>query len=738
VRWGIALDSETEVIEAGRLAPPLVCLSLAQATDNYALFHHTEARETVVSLLEDDVLLIGDNAAFDFSVFAAKWPDLLPLIFEAYAADRISDTEIREKLAHIAMGVYRGFMRVDGKVEKLNYSLADLARRHLGVELDKGEGSWQLRFGELMDVPIDWWPQEARDYAISDLVATLAIWQKQEEEHDAAAGSIINNYLDDEFRQTRAAWWLQLMSCWGMITDPAGVREFARRTQLKYDAIAEDLVAAGLMRADGTRDTKMVKDRVVRAYVNLAREELGAPEDAPARLVLEVDLRRKEYKSLIYVACGETMEQARTFIEMTAGGKSANHQPKTDADVCERSGDAVLEKYAELSSLKKTLSTDVPLLEQGVYKPLKVRYESLLATGRTASTPNVQNLPTEIGVRECFRPRPGCVFAVADYSGFELRTWAQVCLKVLGYSKMAEALNAGDDPHIEIACRILGIPYAEALADYKNDPKGRVYKPRQASKAANFGFPGGLGVRRWREYARKNYGVDVELDKATEIKGYWEDAWPESQLYFEWVNLQIEAEAPVIKQLFSNRYRGDVTFTEAANGMFQSLAAEAAKAAGFLIAYACYVDVESPLFGCRPVNFVHDEFVTEVPDDERAHDAAVEQARLMELGAAPFLPDIPPIAEPLLCRKWSKSAKPVYDQNKRLVPWDFSGPPPSAAPKVYLKWGVRGTPVPDFSSQPAATPKSLYFESLRARLGPPRPKKQISRFSVLDLEDEES
>jgi len=658
MRNATALDSETDLIKPGLLAPPLVCVGVADP-QTCRLFHHTEAKPVIEALLEDDALLVGDNVAYDFSVFAAEWPDLLPLIFEVYEADRVSDTEVREKLNHIALGIYRGFMRVDGKTEKLNYSLADLARRNCGIELDKAktdEDSWQLRFGELRDVPIDWWPNDAVEYAIADPAATLAVWQRQEEDP---------RFLEDEFRQTRAAFWLQLMSCWGMIADPEGVREFARKTQKKYDSIAEELVTAGLMRKDGTRDIKAVQDRVVSAYVKRAQDELGTFASSLERQ------RVVEHKTVKTIFIGPDGTRAKTFLEMTTGGKTGNCKPKTDADVCERSGDPVLEKYADLSSLKKTLSTDVPLLEQAVRTPLKVRYESLLATGRTASTPNVQNLPTEVGVRECFRPRPGCVYAVSDYSGFELRTWAQVCLIVLGHSKMAEALNSGVDPHIELACRILGISYDEARADYKKDPHGRVYYPRQASKSANFGYPGGLGAVRHMDYARKNYGVVLTPEKEDELKKFWFEAWPEANPYFDWVNSQVNAPMPAIKQLFSNRYRGDVTFTEAANGMFQSLAADAAKAAGFLVAKACYVDVHSPLFSCRPVNFIHDELVVEVPDDERAHDAAVELARLMVVGAEPFLPDVPPVAEPLLCRKWSKSAKPVWVDG-RLVPWDFS------------------------------------------------------------------
>lgn len=696
MRPAVAFDTETEIIRAGRLAPPLVCVSIADALDSYALYHHTESRPLVEAMLESDLLLVGDNVAFDFCVFGAKWPDLLPLIFEVYAADRVSDTELREKLNHIAMGVYRGFDRNDGDWEKLNYSLADLARRHLGIELEKGPGGWQLRFGELMDVPVVWWPEEARDYAIGDVVATLGVWQKQEQD---------TRYLDDEFRQSRAAFWLQLMSCWGMIADPEGVRDFARRTQQKYDAIAEDLLAAGLMRKDGTRNIKAVQERIVMAYLNKARGVsvssvvLEKPVSTSRFSHLDLDempeedsrnvtrgfvetklvVENKKVKTLIFI----DGKQSKTFIEMTPGGKTGRPKPKTDADVCERSGDSVLEKYADLSSLKKTLSTDVPLLEKAIRVPLKVRYESLLETGRTSSTPNVQNLPTEVGtVRECFTPRPGHLYASADFSQFELRTWSQVCLTCLGTSRMAEKLNAGRDCHIELAHRFLGISYEEAVADYERDPKGKIYYPRQASKSGNFGFPGGLGIARFVDYARKNYKVVLfetpEEAKengapisATELKQFWFESWPEARLYFEWVKAQCEVPVPIVKQLFVNRFRGNVKFTEAANGFFQALAADAAKAAGFLIARACYVDEDSPLFGCRPVNFVHDEFLVETPDDEYAHDAAVELARLMVVGASPFLPDVPPVAEPMLARKWSKAAKPVRGLDGRLVPWDF-------------------------------------------------------------------
>ena len=118
--------------------------------------------------------------------------------------------------------------------------------------------------------------------------------------------------------------------------------------------------------------------------------------------------------------------------------------------------------------------------------------------------------------------------------------------------------------------------------------------------------------------------------------------------------------------------RGKCRYTQACNSLFQGLGADATKAAGFLVSYACYVDQDSPLFGCRLVNFVHDEFIVEVPE-ERGHECAMELARLMVEGAKPWLPDVPPkVSEPMLMRYWSKKAKQVWKdgiKGGRLVPW---------------------------------------------------------------------
>ena len=607
----IAIDTETGLIRPGLLAPPLVCVSVAHES-GVELVHQSESREWITAMLESDRLLVGHNIAYDFGVIAARFPELLPLIFAKYERGEITDTEIREKLLHIAMGCYRKYERTDGRWVHLSYSLAACAERHLSIVLEKdGLSSWRLRYQELIDVPIVWWPQEAVSYALDDATATRGVYLSQREGDD-------HGWLEDEHRQARAAWWLHLMSCWGLRTDAAGVRAFAQEIQADHDRVAADLIAAGLMRKTGSRDTKAAASRM--------------------RSVCAV-------KGIAVV--------------LTPTGK-----PKLDADCCESTGDPILEGYARISSLKKQLSTDVPLLEQGTSTAIQPRFEVLLETGRTSSSPNVQNLPRKGGMRECFVPREGNVFAAADYAQFELRTVAQVCLNVFKSSRLADALNAGFDPHLEIARRILGITYEDALKA-KHEPD--VDNARQVGKVGNFGFPGGLGIARFVTFARKQYGVEITEQEAAALKDYWLQAWPEFRDYFKWVGDQCDERVPRIKHHFSNRFRGNVSFCEACNSFFQGLAADAAKAAGFLIARACYVEPGSPLFGCRPVNFVHDEFILEAPE-HRAADAAVELARLMVLGASPFLPDVPPLAEPYLMRRWSKKAGPIF-KDGRLIPW---------------------------------------------------------------------
>lgn len=670
-REPFSLDSETELARPGLVAPPLACVSWATQREK-GLVHVSEAKEHVVRVLETEPLISGFHVAFDMAVFCAQWPEVMPLVFKAYEEERVSDCMWREKLRDIAEGTYKWAESEeeseDGKV-RLKYNLQEIAYRRCGIRLEKG--TWQLRFGELIDVPMGFWPVEAQQYAVLDAEANRLVWLDQEREDLERQHTRGTTYFADEYRQARAYFWLQLMGCWGFHTDRESVRAFARKAQVKYETLRDELLATGIVKEQ--RTTKKATGLVEVRYVKKKKPVQELVRSERQRKGQQLPYTKKNAKKIELLQ--ELIENESVPARLASLQRKLLHALEaiqTDKDVCSRSEHPLLQKYADFSHWEHVLKQDVPLLERGLEFPIQGKFD-LADTGRTTSTlhfgkGNTQNWSTSNGMRECAVPRPGCVYIIGDYAGFELRTWSQLCLWQFGQTLMGQMLNQGLDPHMQMAAWILKISYEEALADFERDPKGRVYYPRQTGKCGNFGLPGGLGPYTFQEYARKNYNVLIAFEKAVELKDHWLN-WPEAPLWLDWVKRETKAGNWQYRHPVSHRYRKVNRFTEFANGPFQALAADAAKNAGFLIAKACYAEQDSPLYGCRPCMFIHDEFVVEVPDDQYAHERAHELARLMKLGADPFLPDIPPVVDPVVARVWSKAAKAVRDHNGRLIPW---------------------------------------------------------------------
>jgi DNA polymerase-1 len=613
-----SFDVETFLITEGNLAPDLVCVSYAEPDYNARLYHALDGSPTFRAMADcalfNNTPVIGANTAYDMAVMLAHDPALGDRIWTLYDRGLVRDVIMRQKMIDIAMGCYGGFRRdADGKTYKIGYSLAELVKRHLGYELSKGEDTWRLRYSELYEVPLYEWPAEARQYAEDDAVATMAVYQTQEK--DAAL-------LLDEPARCRTAWMLHLMSCYGIKTDPEAVRAFIATTEKSINEIKGLLVSHGLVRANGKRDTKVAKARML-----------------------------------------QVCQEKGLEIVKTSGDDVA-----LDDATCKKTGDPVLSAYANFSSLAKVVSTDIPILLKGVNTPIQTRFEPLQETGRTSSSaPNIQNIKRLVGMRECFRPRPGYVYVDADYAMLELCTWAQTCLWALGRSRLAEVLNAGDDPHLAFAAQILGITYDEAKARRKAGDK-EVEQRRLVAKVGNFGFPGGLGKDSFVEYAASSYKVTITVEKAAELKGFWLAQWPEARAYFDWIAKKEQDSGISMQRFVTGSWRSGMRYTVACNDPFQSLGATAATWAGYDLARACYYERDHILFGSRPVNFIHDQYLVEVLDDERAHDRAMSVASIMVAAAKRVIPDVTPKVDPLLCRYWSKDAKAIY-KDERLVPW---------------------------------------------------------------------
>lgn len=295
-----------------------------------------------------------------------------------------------------------------------------------------------------------------------------------------------------------------------------------------------------------------------------------------------------------------------------------------------------------------------------------------------------------------------CVFVSADYSGLELRTVAQACIALVGYSKLADELNKPDgDPHLSLAVELMRdagekIDFAEAKARL-DAGDAEVDNYRTCAKGENFGFPGGLGPTSFPAYAWKAYKVRVTPAQTKRHKEIWLSKYTEFREYFAAVRDMGHGGRYTIEHIFTRRLRGGCTYTAACNSFFQGLGADAAGAALFDVSEGCYVPLggyRAPLFGSRVVNFVHDEIIIETPDDARAPAVADALVETMIRGAAPFLPDVPPKVDAKLMRYWSKRAKALKDPaTGALVPWPSqfqveadAAKAPGAVEKAIAKW----------------------------------------------------
>ncbi len=707
----VAFDTETNLIRPGKPAPAISCLSYQVEEDGHrlsdpVLVHWTDVLPLLRAWIADESThFVGHNVAYDMGVVCAEWPELVPLVFKAYDDNRVTDTMLRAKLLDIARGCYRGFYDVENQAfVKFNYALIDLAKRYCDIPIKK-EG-FRLFYGPLRDVPLSQWVEAARDlqrrgaawlagekdetfdtlaasygdveefrgpkgvagmiaadpyevisYPLEDASSTMAVYRAQDADREEAFIDDGVQLLEDEHRQAQKSWWLWLAAAWGLRTNADGVAKLQFETQARCAELEKILIDAGLVRQkDGSRDMKKAMKHMLDVCGWHWSEGLG-------KYVEDEDRRQ----------AGTTLP-----LRTTKGGVTKGPQPQLDADACEATEDPLLEAFAESNSLKAVLNKDIPMLARGTIYSVHTRFD-ILTTGRVASSgPNVQNIRRLVGIRECFVPRPGKVFAQADYSGLELATLAQVMIDIFGRSTLADALNAGLDAHSAVASEILEWEYARTYQAYKDksSPEHKdADEARGAGKVANFGFPGGLGPKTFVTFAKKNYGVTLAptdeeaIEKARKLKKSWQAAWPDMPDYFAYINaLPTDAIGYVLEQHRSKRRRGGAAYTEACNSFFQGLGADATAAAGWRISKACYIDRKSPLFGSRIVNYIHDEFIVET-DIANAAEAAEELSRLMVAGARPWIPDVKLQAEPCLMTAWSKEAKTIRDVTGRLLPW---------------------------------------------------------------------
>lgn len=388
----------------------------------------------------------------------------------------------------------------------------------------------------------------------------------------------------------------------------------------------------------------------------------------------------------------------------------------------------VLEEYQKRQEVQKIVTTELPRMgypdgrtadvAHPVFDVLKETTRTSSYAGGTRSDgqfifPSFNGQNVDPRVRPCYIPRDGWLILSIDYSSIELVSAAHRQLDLFGQSKLADLLLQGVDLHGWMGGQLAYALNDEFRASFDSqgqvahlDQEMAIYEVfnrmktdqreevvefwkhwRKFAKPVDLGFPGGLGADTFVAFA-KSYGVEVTPEAAKMLKEIWLRCLPEYRLGFDFINNQCkDPRWPIVATDKSGNaiqgyayttpmgaYRSACVYTSACNGNFlQSPTAEGAKLAVFDTVRRCWDPTfrgKAWAFGCRPIDFIHDEILFEIPEDGYEHERAYELASVMEQSMSLVFPRLPIKAEPALSRRWYKEADLVLDDRGRLAVWE--------------------------------------------------------------------
>lgn len=667
-------------------------------------------------LLDDSVLIVAQNAAFDAAVVSVQDPELFALLTRAYKRGRVACTSIRQTMLTVADTWNAGEMERIVPLSAGNASINSLAGMvkiyfNRDISRSKTADSWRLRYKELDGVPVDTWDTEAVDYAIEDAHYAVLIYLAQQREAQTINNRVKQlqnsrhiNVLGDANRQAYAAFVLHHMSSvHGIYINPNTIAQTRAAATAQHLKLLPELTKLGIYNAapKTARGVKLHKASLQALYMD-ALTLVGADQDPAFFSAGYVGQVHK-----ISTAAETRLALNQAILRVLKTGKNItsyatlSDTQKEQLEVLH----TLINRVSDAESSWKEISTFVSAVERGSLNPdnrLRFSMNGLVATGRTSSkNPNLQNLPRGGGVRSCIEPQAGYVFLISDYSAAEFRTLGQINEDEAGAgtSEIARQYRANRsfDPHLYAAARMWEIekheamPMDRATAIYSNEADPN-YKPlkkmRQLAKIVNFGLAGGLTSNSLISYAR-GYNVELSLTESETLCSRWLQVWGEMGDYFnrrkrlfttnpmgDYIDTNDDTRIYVFQR--DNRARFCKGFTVSCNTPFQGMAASGCKEALISIFEECYFKKSSPLYGSYIVLMVHDEVVLESPYDgtaeglQKLRAAAARFSELMVAGMEKFTPNVPAEATVAISTRWTKDAKEAVDENGELLVWSPS------------------------------------------------------------------
>jgi DNA polymerase III epsilon subunit-like protein len=621
-----SIDLETCLIRKGLCAPPPVSCCFyfhGQAAHGYGL--HQMKAELIRLLLDKRRIIVGHNIAYDFCVILEWFPDLIPLVFDAYDADRVLDTGLVQRIIEIETGDKRGKLSLD-----------DLCRRY-GIPCEKP--AERTDFGRFLGLTFAELPEGHRHYALQDPEVTWRLMKRLVEKNLVRRRDLAELARDDLA--------LKLTSAFGLMTDPERVDALEVQAKARLGELQKIMLEKGLMRWERNKAMPVKTQSAIKL---LCAAAYGIPVDEKGK----------------YNGDASWVQDLQNQGLLTDGGKSGEPSMSMANLVLEESGDPILMSLADYGQWAAVWNKDLKLFRHAWEVPFHTRFGFAATLRTTSGGPNIQNFRKKEGIRECIVARFGALVA-SDYTGLENGTLAQVIVNMLGRHTMADKISAGWDFHSEVGAYMLGISYEEMLARLKaEDPEAKLN--RSAAKPLNFGLPGYMSrASTVQSYARIGYGVNLPVERWQELMDLWYDTQHDQVAYLrEYVDSLRVGDGrgalynvPIPGTLITRR---GATRTAAANTGFQGLGGRVAER-------GLYYIVRAQMLGLMPGKacaFIHDEAISDCKVED-VEEVKAGQEFWMGRAAEELLTDVKMKVETVAMRHWSKKAKAKHSDDGRLI-----------------------------------------------------------------------
>lgn len=543
-RQPIAFDTETRLIE-DELKVPELALGMAYDGKTAVLIHPSKMAEFLA--VHERQHLVIHNAAFDFWVCeASAFPQRC--IWNAVNANRWHDTMILDMLIQLATGDYRADIRGNVRKELMPANLAVLSAETGGVELNKAD-PYRIRYGELIglsEAEIEAHPEFEgfKSYAINDVIALWPIYPKL---YDRA----VQLMKEAGWKATAKTYRIRpdALAKFGPLSEAIQVKgaialahvsrqplciDQPKREALENAYKAE--IAEGVAVMDAYAKEKLVGKGTELFITTKApkRKKPNAGENQTYGHMIpgkKRGLPKMSLKALAVLLEGIATEIGQPVLYST--GKKRGVSTSTKQWIVYADKHPFIKAWTRVTFLADRVKFLSSLHDGKVYS----RYEFLKVTGRTsarkwAALPglNIQQVPKEDDLRALFRASAddSQKLIACDWSAVELVTLSSTCKAMFGSSVMGDAITAGEDLHVRTAQSILNA----TPVDWSSLDEKIRKDTRQASKCVNFGFPGGLGIKRFVSYAAQPpYSLQINEDDAKRFKKAWLAAYPEMRQY---------------------------------------------------------------------------------------------------------------------------------------------------------------------------------------------------------------